>query len=341
MSGRGLSVLYRWSCICLLTLLTTLSQAQNSPAQDPAGTGAEDPKTDEAPAERIIYVPFRQLEDVLERQDASVVIPYADYLRLWTRPDAAPGADVSAVITRADYKARVEEDSARITAELTIEVVGKPWVEVPLNFGEAAVAEVSSETGEVLLQGTGEGTCVLVLKATGRQQVTIELTTRVVTSPDGLQSDFSTASVAISTLELSVPEADQVIEVRPRLIQSPVEGDDDESGAGVTPIEASLGATGKVTARWHPRVGERPEMELLANVTNLQRIRIADGLVHTDATLEYSVLRGDLEQLRITLPADQRVLDVTASAPISRSQTSEQDGAQIITRSEERRVGIV
>jgi hypothetical protein len=340
MSGRGLRLLCRWSCLGLLALLTPLSAAQRvhaqqtpeqqTPAQETADTPAAGQQGDKLPAERIIYVPFRQLEDVLEKQDASVVIPYADYLQLWTRPDAAPGADVSAVITRADYQARVEEDIARITAELTIEVVGRPWVEVPLNFGEAAVADVSSETGEVLLQGTGEGTYVLLLKETGRQQVTLELTTRVVTSPEGRQIEFSTPSVAISTLELTVPQADQVIEVRPRLIQSPVPPGD-EAQQGVTHIRASLGSTGKVTARWHPRAGDRPQMELLANVTNLQRIRIADGLVHTDATLQYSVLRGELEQLRITLPADQRVLDVTASARISRWQTSEQDGAQILT----------
>ena len=294
MSGRCLRCLVVASA-CLLTVLPARLIAQDAdPPDEPAVN---------SPPERIIYVPYQKLEDVLDQQNSSVIIPYADYLKLWSKAEGAvgpAGTKVDAVITRADYTARVEEDVARITAEFQIRVVGKPWVEVPLNFGEAAVGEVTSSTGDVLLRGTGDGTYVLLLKEQGEQQVTLELTTRVVTSPDGREIAFDTPTVAVSTLELVIPQADQEVQVRPRLIQSPVDGEE-----GTTHIKASLGATGRIAATWHARASAKPQMDLLASVTNLQRVRMADGLIHTDATLEYGILRGELEQVRIAIPKGQ------------------------------------
>ena len=87
-----------------------------------------------------------------------------------------------------------------------------------------------------------------------------------------------------------------------------------ESAAGQTHIQATLGATGRIAARWHPRVSRTPEMELLTSVTNLTQILIEDGLVRTDAWLTFDVLRGTLSQVRLEAPSDQRILDVTSPA---------------------------
>ena len=131
--------------LCLAVLGVGSTHAQEEPSADPQPVYG--------PPERIIYVPFKQFEDVFENQDASVVIPYAEYLELWALKTATEGADrkpVDAVITQAVYIATVDKDIARIQVELTVNVVGKPWVEVPLNFGEAAVGAVTSDDGDVL-----------------------------------------------------------------------------------------------------------------------------------------------------------------------------------------------
>ena len=203
---------------------------------------------------------------------------------------AAPA--VSAVITRADYSTVVEQDLARIRAELTVNVLGTPWVEVPIRFGDAAIGKL--EAGEqILLKGIGDGNYSLLFGKSGEQKVVIELTARIHTSPEGREFAFDVPTTGITNFEITIPEADQTIEVTPRLIAVPV-----EAAAKQTRFKASLGSTPRIASRWRPKATSKPEMELLASVTNLTKVSVEDGLIHTDAILAYEVLRGELAQLR-------------------------------------------
>lgn len=281
------------------------------------------------PPERIIYVPFDRFSDVYQQEDASVVLRYADYLKLLkleSEREQVRRRPADAVITRATYTATIEQDFARIQAALTVSVTGKPWVEVPLNFGEAAIGAVMSDDGEVLLRGTGEGTYALLFKTPGEQRVRLDLTARVATSPEGRQIDLDCPPAAITTFEISVPRADQQIEVRPRLLQQPV-----DSGADETRVSASLGATGHIAAAWRPRETAKPQMQLLASVTNRQRYHLADGVIQADAWLTYEILRGELQQLRIVVPVGHRILDVAASVKVQGWESAETDDGQILT----------
>jgi hypothetical protein len=93
-------------------------------------------------------------------------MPYVEYLKLIATGDAAkPGMpSVSAVISTASYRTKIDQDVARIEAEYTVKVLGKEWSELPLKFGDAAVGDVTSNVGadkpnnNVLLRATGEGT---------------------------------------------------------------------------------------------------------------------------------------------------------------------------------------
>lgn len=310
-------------------------------AQEPAKPDSR-PGEKSAPAtaadnwERLIYLPYKNLRQVFEKEGATVFMPYSQYLKLWEglRPAIAGNKPpVAAVITEAAYVGRVEKDIAHIEATLTIQVLGKPWVELPVRFGDAAIGKVESgdvakpqATAEkVLLHGTGNGTYSLLLPTAGEHKVRLELTTRVRTSPDGRSLEFDVPPSGITTFELTVPTADQTIDVTPQLIVTPIEGD-----AGVTKIKANLGATRKIAARWHPRVSTAPVMEFLAGVQNTLDVRVADGLVHTQATLKYDVLRGQLDQLRIAVPLKHRVLDVSA-AGMKGWKVAAEEKQQVIT----------
>src|SRR5262249_35916594 len=57
---------------------------------------------------------------------------------------------------------------------------------------------------------------------------------------------------------------------------------------------------------------------------------IADGLVHTHSRLTYQVLRGQVDQLRIAVPLDHRILDVTA-AGLKSWKTAKEEKSQVVT----------
>ena len=93
-----------------------------------------------APPERTIYVPYRDLKGVFEQLGAGVFVPYSEWLKMRRQLEQGgpDGQAVKAVITESSYVATVEKDLVRINAKLRINVLGQPWVEVPVKFGDAA-----------------------------------------------------------------------------------------------------------------------------------------------------------------------------------------------------------
>src|SRR5262245_41351633 len=113
--------------------------------------------------ERLVYLPYKNLKQVFEKEGAAVFMPYGQFVKMWDKMRSADLRDpakppVNAVITDAAYTGTIAGDVARIEAAFTIQVLGKPWVELPVQFGEAAIGKVSSSDDKVLLQATGNGT---------------------------------------------------------------------------------------------------------------------------------------------------------------------------------------
>ncbi len=291
----------------------------------------EAPKKEEKPTEweRLIYLPYKNFASVLEQEKSTVFMPYSQFLKLWRNskpevvdPNALP---VHSVITQATYAGRIENNLVRLDATFKVKVLDKPWARVPLKFGDAAVGKLTAENEQILLIGTGEGTYDLLLPTVGEHTVKIELITRVHTSTEGKSFDLEIPLVGISNLELTIPAADQTVDVIPHLVSAPLESD-----AKTTKISANVGSTNKVTARWFPRVSKTPEMELLTSVTNQTHVRVADGLVQTEAALTYQVLRGELNQIVVAIPLGHRILDV-ATPNLKGWKAADEANRQLVT----------
>ncbi|MBX3444504.1 MAG: hypothetical protein KF774_19040 [Planctomyces sp.] len=331
--------------VCALWLAATPpSGAQDAPPAPPAAepdsdadaaaTSAPHAEEESRAAEadpddipRLIYVPFRDLAATLGDPQSTVMVPLTEYLQLKRRGAAAVTELQGAVITRAQYRAVVEGDVASIRAELTVQVLGRPWVELPLNFGDAAIGRMQSESDQVLLRGQPDGGTVLLLGAPGAHQISLELAARVHTLPDGRQLSLSVPPVAITTFELQLPDAEQTVEIQPRQASAlPAEA----PGGGAL-VTANVGATAAISAKWYPQTSRRPAMELLASAVNEQIVSADEGLLHRDAWIRFDVLRGQLEQLRIAVPTGQRVLDVAGDARIRGWKVAEEGLRQVIT----------
>jgi hypothetical protein len=306
-----------------------IAQEAADSAKPPAATPTPPPA---APSEweRLIYVPYRNLKKVFENERSAVLMPYSRFLKIWNRLSLTdlshpPKPPVAAVITSAGYSGRIEKDLARVDVELTIQALGTPWAQLPIQFGEAAIGKMTASDDKILLQGTGNGTYTLLIPTPGEHKVRLELAARVRTSPDGRGLELDCPPAGVTTLDLTVPAVDQTIDLSPQGVVTGAEGE-----AGTTRVKAILGATKKISARWRPRVGAAPAMDVLTAVRNTLDVRIADGLVHTHATLTYDVLRGQLDQVRIGVPLDHRILDVTA-AGLKSWKAAQEEKAQVVT----------
>jgi hypothetical protein len=284
------------------------------PVQPAAQEAAADEVEDSALSQwdRLIYVPFRELQNVLGSDDASVVIPYKQYLELlrhYLADQSTTTMSPAAVITSASYSAMVEDDVVRITAELNLNVLEESaWVKVPVSFGAAAIGTVQPNDGSVLLQGNGDGAYELLLKGPGTRTVTIELLAMIQTSPESRSFRIACPPTGISNLEVTVPEPEQAIEISPRQVMLP----GPEAVAGTTTVRASLGSTDHFEVKWNPRAGSKPVMDLLSSATNQTETRIEAGLIQAESKLSWEILRGELREVVLLAPKNARIIDVLA-----------------------------
>jgi hypothetical protein len=163
----------------VVNVCTHAAQETTAPQDPPAATApvatTEEPKPTSVLEkwDRLIYVPFKELQKVFDNQEASVVLPYAEYLDLMKRAiNAIPvtTGNQDAVITSSQWTAVVEKDLARINVELKVNVLKtEGWATLPVNFGSAAIGKVEPTDGTVLLKGTGQGTYELLLKGAGQK----------------------------------------------------------------------------------------------------------------------------------------------------------------------------
>lgn len=165
---------------------------------------------------------------------------------------------VKALITAAAYTGRIEQDVAHIDAELTIRVLGRPWVELPIALVDAPIISMSASDEKILLQGTGNGTYALLFPSAGEHKVWLKLMTRVQASPEGSSIEFRVPPAALTTFSLTVPQRKQTIECAQGLI---LERDD---GEDFTLVNVSCGATETLGMHWRPQAKTVPQVPGLA-----------------------------------------------------------------------------
>ena len=277
--------------------------------------------------DRLIYVPFKELQKVFDNQDASVVLPYAEYLDLMKRAiNAVPvtTGNQDALITSSSWTATVEKDLARVNVELKLDVLKEEgWVTLPMTFGPAAIGKVEPNDGSVLLKGTGAGTYELLVKGAGQKSVKLELLATVLTSPEDRSFTIQCPPTGISELVVTIPEPDQTVKITPLQVLLPTEA---AAAEGTTVVKASLGATNQFTVHWNPRAGLKPVMDLLSSVTNQTAIRIETGLLQSRTILNYEILRGELRDVTVLVPKDARIIDVVSAAGRIRSWNADAVG---------------
>lgn len=276
--------------------------------------GSESGGAGEPPSK--VYVPYRQLKSVFEKEQQGVFLPYRDFQKLWQAAQGKP-ADVSEapfayLISTARFDGKVEEEIASIRLELTIDVLSDGWVRIPLELGEVAVSQATlldknDAKVDPLLQVVN-GQYIFTVRGTGRYVLALDFVRQLETQPGLAVLKYRLPLAAITTLELLIPEENLKVDIEPMLAATTSQAKIEQTGA--TRLQAFLGPAQQVRLSWKPKTQAAEELEPVIICEQFRYVNIDEALINQEVILNYNIHRGGVTSFAVHLPSDFRITDV-------------------------------
>ena len=215
---------------------------------------------------------------------------------------AADSAIDPVSIVSASYTGTVNDRVAQVEATLQLSSA-KPDQTILLFGDEVAVQQFTVKSGDAKLVRDNHDIAVRLGR---RGDAVVQI--KMLVKPGGdvtkrrLTFGIPPALTSRVALVLDQPEADVDF---PAAISFRRVLDQDR-----TRVEAVLGSADRVELLWTPRVKRAAEVAATVFCQNAALVTIADGVVNVRAMLDYQVTQGELRQVRVQLPAGQRLLRV-------------------------------
>ncbi|KPL07916.1 hypothetical protein AMJ85_09215 [candidate division BRC1 bacterium SM23_51] len=280
-----------------------------------------------SPTTTFVFVPYDRIGGPQLGPEQSVLLPYAEFLRLKdaaaTRPEA-PEFRPLASISRSSFNGVIEGDVARIDAEFVVETLAQPKdpLEIHLPFTGASVESVAIEGAQASVGPLSTGSGLrLFLRGGGRRVLRLRLAAPVRSEGAAKRLDFHVPRAAASSLSLRLADdvtLESVHEALPATV-SPVD-------AGGVEIKASCGSRDRVLLVYRPRTevtGAAAQTRIAVNQD--YRLSVAARSVNARVRIDVSVLAGSAESVTVQMPPSVRLLSVSGSF-VKDWQTPDKEG---------------
>jgi hypothetical protein len=290
-----------------------------APASSDASRGGGQSTSDRQQTLSKIYVPYKELKGVFEKEGQGVFLPYKEFQKLWRaaqgKPASVSEAPFQYLISTARFQGKVKQELATFNLELTIDILGDGWTEVPISLGEvavsAAILTASPAAKSVPLLRVVNGQYVFVTKGKGRYVLAVDFVRQLETQPGLAVLKYRIPSAAITTLELLIPEENLKVDVQPMLAATTSQVEVEATKA--TRLQAFLGSATEVSLSWKPKTEAAAELETVVISEQFQHIHVAEALISQEVSLNYSIHRGGIDSFKIRLPGQFRLTDVTGA----------------------------
>ncbi len=298
------------------------AQTVDAPGGNQAAPRASEPDVEGSSfREETVYIPYRKLQQVFEKEGRGVFLPYDKFQALWkaarrkvseVKPEVAP---VAAVIREIESRAVIGDQTVQVDATLQIDVLRKGWVVVPLRLRQSAIREATlDEQPARIVFDSQHGYQFLHHHASERPgSVTLKLryTRAFSKTPGQSQASFEPPQAPIHRWEVAIAEPDVKIEIEP-LIAATRPQQDTEGGesAKESRLVAFVGAAPSVTLRWTPRAEGAAGLAAFVTAQVQQQVHIAKGVVRTSAEVTYDISRARVRQLEFDVPPEHKIVNV-------------------------------
>ncbi|MHB8897792.1 MAG: hypothetical protein ACYC6Y_03490 [Thermoguttaceae bacterium] len=304
----------------------------------PGAAAVNEPDSDRSLREQSIYIPYENLRRTFEREGRGVFLPYAKFRELWDAARAAqggPGDGPSrrvAMITEIESEASVTNDLVEVRATLKFETSGQGWHEIPLRLADAAITEAQIDGQPArLVADAGQGYRLLVENPDDkphRSALNLVYAKGITRAPGQNSVAFQAPQAPVNRWKVRIPEGGVKVDIQPMIaVTEAAEETPGAAAKGAAPQEtgpktrekppaqetvilAFVGAAPEVRIAWTPKAEGATGLAALASVQAEQQVFVGEGVTRTRTQMVYTISRAELGQLAITVPADQKVVNV-------------------------------
>jgi hypothetical protein len=202
----------------------------------------------------------------------------------------------------ATYTGTVGERVAQMDVVIVMSSIQTNQI-VRLFSDDVAIQQFTATPTNVILLREGASVSAR-LSARGEATLQLKCLVKLGGTAAQRQLSFGIPSTLFSQLTLTLEEPDAEVEFPSAVAFKRV------SQAQHTRVEAVIGLGERVDLRWTPRVKRAAEIAATVFCQNNVLISLGSGVINTRATLDYQISQGELRQLRVCLPANQRLLRV-------------------------------
>jgi len=260
--------------------------------------------------EKTVYIPYKKLKEIFEKEGRGVFLPYEEFLRLWHEAQKKPpppppeGPPAEAVIRGGSYVGSVAGKVAEFKVDYTIDALKKGWSELPLPLRDTALESVKLSDPEALFAPKGDS-YALFLPRPGSYTAVVEFSVRVEEAPGRKTLSFGVPPAGVSRLELTIPEPGVRIDVRPTLAVTQT-----AAGKENTKVLAFLGNADRLSVSWFPPPGKGVEGAAVLLASQAVKVYLGERILRIATDIGFQVVRGETDTLKIRVPASTRLLSV-------------------------------
>ncbi len=304
-------------------------------AQSPDQPAGNPPAPSDSPEGQVqtVYVPYTKLREVFEKDGRGVFLPHAEFQKLWDAAHAKPVISeqippFDAIITEIDNVAAIEQDVVQVSATLTIELLKKGWLHLPLRLSDVALQSATIDDQPARVTASPAGGYELLIRHEDKQPKSIQLKlqyARAFTKSPGQNSvSFDAPMAPVNRWRIRIGQPGVKINVQPYIAATEVptdaapraeaDADDDQekkdNAQKETVIMAFVGTAPRITIDWTPKAEGATGLTALATVEATQEIFLNETTMRTRANLRYDISRSSLSQLVIDVPKDHKIVNV-------------------------------
>lgn len=279
----------------------------------------QEPKNEPTPIkERIIYVPYHQLENLVPVSDTGVYLSYQEYKalldeleRLKQKPSDLP---VSAVLSDIHYQGTVKENFIEVVAIGNLNVLKEGWHSLSLDFGNIAIKEATLDKEAAFLKWKAQG-YELLFQSQKAEKKQFQITFMVPIQKDqqfNAVVQFNVPRSPIAELNLEIPATAGQDPARIKAQVEPSLAVQTTPGTSTLQLHALLGNTDQVKITWQSQIERKIEIKNILHAENLTQLEVGENFLQLITRVRYDLIQGDVSTLAFKLPESFRVLKIDA-----------------------------